>query len=122
MYEELREWDKPLLEMFLKKLEEYNLEEVLTKLKEDKAVTLCSGRSYDWVIWLVASLDEEEGIININLWKGAETVNGISDEMLESTSLAITNMAETLERAKEMIRELINTKLPEAPTHYLEEE
>jgi hypothetical protein len=121
MYEELREWDKPLLEMFLKKLEECKLEEVLAKLKEDKAVTLCSGRSYDWVIWLGASLDEEEGIININLWKGVETVSGISDEMLESTSLAITNIAETLERAKEMIRELINTKLPEAPTHHLEE-
>lgn len=120
MHEELREWDKPLLKMFLKKLDELNPEEVARKLEEKGAVLLCSGRSYDWVVWLNASIDKESECVNIDLWKGAET-DGISDEMLESTIIAATNLKETIEAAKDMLKRLIEEKLPEAPTHYLEE-
>lgn len=121
MHEELREWDKPLLEMFLKKLDRLNPEQVARKLKEKGVVTLCSGHSYDWVIWLNASIDRESECVDIDLWKGAET-DGISDEMLESISTATTNIKEVLEAAKDMLKRLIEEKLPEIPTHYLEEE
>lgn len=121
MHEELREWDKPLLEMFLKKLDELNPEKVKRKLEKKGGITLCSGRSYDWVIWLNASIDKEGGCVNIDLWKGAET-DGISDEMLERISTVTTNIKEVLEIAKDMLKRLIEEKLPETPTHYLEEE
>lgn len=121
MHEELREWDKPLLEMFVKKLDKLNIEEVASKLEEG-GITLCSGRSYDWVIWLVASIDKESKCIDISLWKGAETDHGISDERLEGIIVETTNLKEAIEAAKDLLRELIEERLPEAPTHYLEEE
>lgn len=123
MYEELREWDKPLLELFLKKLGEYNVDTVVNTLKQKKVFTLCSGYSYDWTIWLtvqVSKTKENEKEIGIDLWKGVE-VDGISDEIVESVSLKITEISKVLEEAKDLLKNLLKQKLSEKPPHYLKE-
>ena len=113
----LREWDKPLLELFLKKLETYNSDEVASVLKQKRGITLYSGVSYGWDLWLVASIvedDEGHEWIDIALWKGIKRECS-KHEVVEATFIEINEIAETLETAKKFLKELISAKLPDAP-------
>jgi len=118
----LREWDKPLLELFLKKLETYNSDEVASVLKQKRGITLCRGVSYGWDLWLVASIVEDaEGHewIDISLWKGIKRECS-KHKVVEDTFIEINEIAETLETAKKFLKELISAKLPDVP--YIMEE